>query len=109
MNIQNGLNNRKIVKQKIELSNASSPLTRSEIDFIFTIISQIKKEDTEFKDYYFTIKELEVKMERKLNPKQVQDMTLSLFGKPLLLPVDGKLDSKNWIAVNWFKHVQYKK
>jgi plasmid replication initiation protein len=108
MNIQNGLNNRKIVKQKIELSNASSPLTRSEIDFIFTIISQIKKEDTEFKDYYFTIKELEVKMERKLNPKQVQDMTLSLFSKPLLLPVDGKLDSKNWIAVNWFKHVQYK-
>jgi len=108
MNIQNGLNNRKIVKQKIELSNASSPLTRSEIDFIFTIISQIKKEDTEFKDYYFTIKELEVKMERKLNAKQVQDMTLSLFSKPLLLPVDGKLDSKNWIAVNWFKHVQYK-
>jgi len=51
-----------------------------------TIISQIKKEDTEFKEYYFTIKELEKKMERKLNSKQLRDMAISLMIDILPMP-----------------------
>jgi len=107
MEKQNGFNERKIVKQKIELTNASSPLSRTEIDFVLTIISQIKKEDTEFKEYHFTIKELEKKMERKLNSKQLRDMAISLMSKPLLLPLNGKLDSKQWSVIGWFKHFDY--
>ena len=72
------------------------------IYFGLTIISQIKKEDTEFKEYYFTIKELEKKMERKLNSKQLRDMAISLMSKPLLLPVNGRLDSKHWSVIGWF-------
>ncbi|RUM70061.1 MAG: hypothetical protein DSZ07_03185 [Sulfurovum sp.] len=107
MEKQNGFNERKIVKQKIELTNASSPLSRTEIDFVLTIISQIKKEDTEFKEYRFSIKELEKKMERKLNSKQLRDMAISLMSKPLLLPLNGKLDSKQWSVIGWFKHFDY--
>ena len=107
MEKQNGFNERKIVKQKIELTNASSPLSRTEIDFVLTIISQIKKEDTEFKEYCFTIKELEKKMERKLNSKQLKDMAISLMSKPLLLPINGRLDSKHWSVIGWFKHFDY--
>jgi len=77
------------------------------IYFGLTIISQIKKEDTEFKEYYFTIKELEKKMERKLNSKQLRDMAISLMSKPLLLPVNGRLDSKHWSVIGWFKHFDY--
>jgi len=107
MEKQNGFNERKIVKQKIELTNASSPLSRTEIDFVLTIISQIKKEDTEFKEYHFSIKELEKKMDRKLNSKQLKEMAVSLMSKPLLLPVNGKLDSEHWRVVSWFKHFDY--
>jgi len=38
-------------------------------------------------------------MERKLNSKQLRDMEISLMSKPLLLPVNGRLDSKHWSVI----------
>ena len=46
-------------------------------------------------------------MERKLNSKQLKDMVISLMSKPLLLPINGKLDSKHWSVIGWFKHFDY--
>lgn len=104
---RHGLNNRKIVKQGIELTHAQSPLSRAEIDLILTLIAQIKQEDTNFKDFKFSIKELEAYMGKKLNSKQIQDLVLGLLKKPLLLPIDGTLDSEHWRAAHWFAYFDY--
>lgn len=104
---QTGLNNRQVVIQRIELTNASSPLSRGEINLILTLIAQIKREDEEFKEYTFTLKELEETMDKQLNSKQVQQIALKLLEKPLLLPIDGKLTSDNWQALNWFSFFRY--
>jgi plasmid replication initiation protein len=104
---QNGLNNRKVVKQSIELTHAQSPLSRAEIDLILTLIAQINQEDKHLKSFNFSVKELEAYMGRKLNSKQLQDLVLNLLKKPLLLPVDGTLDSEHWRAANWFSYFDY--
>lgn len=105
---QHGLNNRQVVVQRIELTNAASPLSRGEINLILTLIAQIKREDEEFKEYHFTTKELEQAMDTQLNSKQLQKLALQLLEKPLLLPVEGKLNSKNWEALNWFSYFRFK-
>lgn len=107
-NKQNGLNNRQVIKQKIELTHAQTPLSRAEIDLILTLIAQIKQEDIKFKDFEFTKKELEELMGKRLDGKQLQDLAVGLTKKPLLLPVDGLLDSEHWRAVHWFSYFQYK-
>lgn len=104
---QHGLNNRQVVIQRIELTNAASPLSRGEINLILTLIAQIKREDEEFKEYHFTTQELEQAMDRQLNSNQIQKLALQLLEKPLLLPIEGKLDSKNWEALNWFSYFRY--
>lgn len=108
MNKLEKLNDRQIVKQKIELTHAQTPLSRGEIDLILILIAQIKQEDKEFKDFKFTKKELETLMGKKLNGKQLQDLAVGLLKKPLLLPVDGLLDADNWRAANWFSYFDYK-
>ena len=107
MSVQKGLNNREIVKQSIELTHASSPLSRAEIDLILTLISQIKQEDENFKEYVFTTQDLEKKMNKKIHSKQLQNLALNLLQKPLLLPVEGTLNSDRWVAVSWFSHFEY--
>lgn len=107
-NKKSSLNNRQIIKQKIELTHAQTPLSSAEIDLILTLIAQIKHEDEEFKDFEFTKSELETLMGKKLNGKQLQELAVGLLKKPLLLPVDGLLDADNWRAANWFSYFLYK-
>lgn len=104
---QNGLNNRQVIKQGIELTHAKTPLSRAELDLILVLIAQIKQEDTKFKDYHFTLKELSVYMGRELQSKQIRNLVMSLLEKPLLLPIEGMLDSEHWMATNWFSYFTY--
>ncbi len=39
------------------LVNAKYALTRNEIDLILTLLTEIKKEDKDFQDYIFSLKE----------------------------------------------------
>jgi len=43
------------------LVNAKYALTRNEIDLILTLLTEIKKEDKDFQDYIFSLKDLEFK------------------------------------------------
>lgn len=104
---QNGLNKRQVVRQGIELTHAKTPLSRAELDLILVLIAQIKQEDTKFKDYHFTLKELSVYMDRELQSKQIRNLVMSLLEKPLLLPIEGMLDSEHWMATNWFSYFTY--
>jgi len=85
------------------LINAKYALTRGEIDLILALLTVIKKEDKDFKDYIFDIKELEIKFDRKLNSEQIQDSVEKIFSKSLKI----KISKNRWKMFNWFSYFEY--
>ena len=98
------LTNRNHTRQSHIIINARYALSRSEIDIILTLLTAIKKEDKDFKDYVFTISELESKTNRKWNSKQLKETVKKLMSKPLELPIEHQ---KDWEIVNWFSFFKY--
>lgn len=98
------LTKRNFTRQSHMIVNARYALTRGEIDIVLTLLTAIKHEDEDFKDYQFTMKELEKKTNRKWNSKQLKDTIKSLMGKPLDIP---KESGKGWTIVNWFSSFDY--
>lgn len=98
------LTNRNHTRQSHIIVNARYALSRTEIDIILTLLTAIKKEDEDFKDYEFTISELEAKTNRKWNSKQLKETVKKLMSKPLELPIEHE---KDWEIVNWFSYFKY--
>lgn len=98
------LTKRNFTRQSHMIVNARYALTRGEIDIVLTLLTAIKHEDNDFKDYQFTIKELEQKTDRKWNSKQLKNTIKSLMSKPLDIP---KENGKGWTIVNWFSYFDY--
>jgi len=99
------LTKRNHTRQSHIIVNARYALTRAEIDIVLTLLTSISKEDEDFKDYKFTIGELEEKTGRKWNSKQLKDTVKSLMTKPLELPTE----DSDWEIVNWFSYFKYEK
>ena len=98
------LTKRNHTRQSHIIVNARYALSRAEIDVILTLFTAITKEDEDFKDYKFTIKELESKTNRVWHSKQLKDTVKSLMSKPLELPIG---DKNSWEMVNWFSYFKY--
>ena len=98
------LTKRNYTKQSHVIVNARYALSSSEIDIVLTLLTAITNEDKDFKDYEFTIKELEEKTGREWNSKQLKNTIKSLMSKPLELP--GKHEN-DWKIVNWFSYFEY--
>jgi len=98
------LTNRNHTRQSHIIVNARYALSRSEIDIVLTLLTAIKKEDKDFKDYEFTIGELEKKTGRRWDVKQLKSTIKSLMSKPLELPVEHDEDFE---IVNWFSYFKY--
>ena len=98
------LTNRNHTRQSHIIVNARYALSRAEIDIVLTLLTAIKKEDKDFKDYEFTISELENKTNRKWNSKQLKETVKKLMSKPLELPIEHEED---WEIVNWFSYFKY--
>jgi len=98
------LTNRNHTRQSHIIVNARYALSRSEIDIVLTLLTAIKKEDKDFKDYEFTIGELETKTGRRWDAKQLKATIKSLMSKPLELPVE---HDEEFEIVNWFSYFKY--
>ena len=98
------LTDRNHTRQSHILVNSRYALSKNEIDIILTLLTAITKEDEDFKDYEFSIKELERKTNRQWNSKQLKDTVKSLMSKPLELPTEHEND---WEIVNWFSYFKY--
>jgi len=98
------LTNRNHTRQSHIIVNARYALSRSEIDIVLTLLTAIKKEDEDFKDYEFTIGELENKTGRRWDAKQLKATIKSLMSKPLELPVE---HDEEFEIVNWFSYFKY--
>ena len=98
------LTKRNHTRQSHIIVNARYALSRAEIDVILTLLTAITKEDKDFKDYEFTLKDLELKTNRTWNSKQLKNTVKSLMSKPLELPNEHEND---WEIVNWFSYFKY--
>ena len=101
--METDLTSRNHTRQSHIIVNARYALSRSEIDIVLTLLTAINKEDSDFKDYEFTLSELEKKTHRKWNSKQLKETVKKLMSKPLELPKN----TKGWKIVNWFSNFEY--
>jgi len=83
--------------------NAKYAFNRNEIDLILALLTAIRKEDKDFKDYSFDIKELEEKTFKKWNSMQLQENAESLMSKSLKI----QISKNNWKIFNWFSYFEY--
>jgi len=97
------LTDRNHTRQSHVIVNARYALSRAEIDIVLTLLTAIKKEDEDFKDYEFTIADFERKTNRKWHSKQLKESVKNLMSKPLELPKG----EKGWKIVNWFSNFDY--
>ena len=97
------LTNRNHTKQSHIMVNARYALSRAEIDIVLTLLTGIKKEDEDFKDYEFTIGELEAKTGREWNSKQLRTTIKSLMSKPLEI----RISEKKYKIFHWFSYFEY--
>lgn len=98
------LTKRNHTRQSHIIVNARYALTKNEIDIVLTLLTAITKEDKDFKDYQFTIKDLELKTGRKWHSKQLEDTITSLMSKPIKLPANNK---RGFELVGWFSYFKY--
>jgi plasmid replication initiation protein len=75
------LSNRHYFRQAPELLNGRYSLSKSEGDLLYALLTEIKTEDEDFKDYTFTKKQLEVKLGIELNTTQLRNTAKSLMRK----------------------------
>ena len=97
------LSKRNYSKQSHVIVNARYALTRNEIDLILTLLTEIKKEDKDFKDYIFSKNDLEVKTSKKWQSKQLRETVKGLMSKPLEI----EESSNQWEIINWFSYFKY--
>jgi len=73
-------------------------LTKEEQNLVYLLISQIDKNDEDFKDYKIMLKDLDKATGVEHNRKRVKELQLSIMEKPIILP--------NNIVVNWFSYIE---
>jgi plasmid replication initiation protein len=66
------------------------------------LLTEIDVNDEDFKDYKFSIKDLELKSNRKWQSKQLKTSIKSLMSKPLEIK-----NENGWEIVNWFSYFKY--
>ncbi len=98
------LTKRNHTRQSHILVNAPYALKKNEIDIVLTLLTEITKEDEDFKDYQFTVRELEIKTNRRWQSKQLETTILGLLAKPIKLPTDSK---RGFEYVSWFSYFKY--
>jgi len=101
------LTERNYTHQQSIIINARYGLTKNEIDIVLVLLTAIHKDDKDFKDYEFTMQDLELKTGRRWDSTQLKATVKGLMSKPLELPISD--DGKDWTIVNWFSMFEYKK
>jgi len=102
--MENSLTKRNHTRQSNILVNAPYALKKNEIDMILMLLTAITKEDKDFKDYEFTLKELEDKSNKKWQSKQLEETIKGLLAKPIKLPDNSE---RGFEYVPWFSYFKY--
>jgi len=98
------LTERNYSRQSHLIVNAKYALTTSEINLILTLLTAIKKEDKDFKDYEFTLADFNKKTSKKLTSTDLKTAVKGLMSKPLEI----ENSSTHWEIFHWFSYFSYK-
>ena len=98
------LTNRNYSRQSHIIVNAKYALTGSEINLILTLLTAIKKEDEDFKDYQFTLADFNEKTSKKTTSTDLKTAIKGLMSKPLEI----EESPTNWEIFHWFSYFKYK-
>ncbi len=102
---QNKLLDRNYIHQDNLITNSRASYTRAEIDIILVILTQINKDDVDFKDYTFTIDELRNRMDKTLTETtRLKDTAKKLMSRVL----EVETSPNEWELFNWFSYFKYK-
>jgi plasmid replication initiation protein len=96
------LTDRNYSRQSHLIVNAKYALTPSEINLILTLLTAIKKEDSDFKDYTFTLSEFNKKTKKSMTTKDLNNTVKSLMSKPLEIYIS----EKKWKIFHWFSYFE---
>ena len=97
------LTDRNYSRQSHIIVNARYALSKNEIDLILMLLTEIKKEDKDFQDYEFSMKDLENKTAKKWQSKQLKDTVRGLMSKPMEI----EESPERWEIINWFSYFKY--
>lgn len=97
------LSNRNVVKQSYELNNARYSLSSVETDIIMRMITEIKNEDEDFKPYRFKVSELEKKIGKQLDRRNLKTLAVELRRKNLTID-KGK---EGFLVTGWVSSFEY--
>ena len=103
--IQEGFSDRTLFKQSNELNGASYRLSEVSQNIIMTLISEIKSEDSDFKDYRFYIKDLEGKIGKKIDRSYLDKISDELLRNTIKIK-KGE-NAKNFLKINWISSFEY--
>jgi len=96
------LTDRNYSRQSHLIVNAKYALTPTEINLILTLLTTIKKDDEDFKDYEFTLSEFNKKTKKSMTTKDLNNTVKSLMGKPLEIYIS----EKKWKIFHWFSYFE---
>ena len=97
------LTERNYARQSHIIVNAKYALAKNEIDLLLTLLTEVTKDDKDFKDYTFSIKDLELKTARKWQSKQLKETVKGLMSKPMEI----EQSPSQWEIINWFSYFKY--
>jgi len=98
------MNNKNIIKTSHNLNHFRGSYTKLELDFIYAFISTIKDEDEKFRNYSLTLKELEIKLNKRLQLKDIEYLFDNLMKKDFKIHSDKKL-----ILYSFFTYLEFDK
>lgn len=98
------MNKSTTVKTSHELNHFRGGYTRMELDFIYAFISQIQDDDKKFKDYKLTLSELEEKLNKRLQLRDIEYLFDSLIKKTFKVH-----NEKTLVVYTFFSSIQFNK
>jgi len=98
------MNKKNIIKTSHDLNHFRGGYTRLELDFIYAFISTIKDEDEEFREYSLPLKELEIKMNKRLQLRDIEYLFDTLISKTFKIN-----NSKELAVYTFFTRLRYNK
>lgn len=98
------MNNKNIIKTSHDLNHFKGGYTRLELDFIYAFISTIKDEDEEFREYQLPLKELETKLNKRLQLRDIEYLFDTLISKTFKIN-----NSKELAVYTFFTRLRYNK
>ncbi len=92
-----------IIKQSHELNSASYKLSSLAMDIIFVMITQVDKNDHDFKLYEISLRELELKLGKRVNTPYLKKAVKEVMSNPL----GTKSDDGSFVYISWASVFKY--